>query len=415
MPEFLDRGISFLNICAIYYVIQLIRCAIVSLVPFAFVFLLRKTLLKNRVFLKGALWSLFIPVFFAGKMKFFYENTVGVILFTWWTVLLTKHVWINWLYLCVAFIFGARLICGRRKLKKLVAGMEKRNLDGNTVYVAKMPVTPSAIGVLRPKIIMPALMWKEYDQKELQTILLHEKTHIRLGHLLFYFLWDMSRVLLWVNPLFTMSVKLLREDMEEICDWATMQQSEEKAYVYGKLLLKSMRVLQVESKNFNMFAAFSGDKEYTNIRQRVTQISQYRPYKRIAVVSILTAVMLCIMGLVVWIQSSSYDRYNENDTMFIYGYDGKEVTFFEDSDLLRQMISYDDTYVYVGKEAFEDFLQKINATGDVFIVFGGFYKLPGFVGTGYSCYYESGSEEPVVRILYEKPTDDWLVALIKVL
>ena len=257
--------------------------------------------------------------------------------------------------------------------------------------------------------------WKEYDQKELQTILLHEKTHIRLGHLLFYFLWDMSRVLLWVNPLFTMSVKLLREDMEEICDWATMQQSEEKAYVYGKLLLKSMRVLQVESKNFNMFAAFSGDKEYTNIRQRVTQISQYRPYKRIAVVSILTAVMLCIMGLVVWIQSSSYDRYNENDTMFIYGYDGKEVTFFEDSDLLRQMISYDDTYVYVGKEAFEDFLQKINATGDVFIVFGGFYKLPGFVGTGYSCYYESGSEEPVVRILYEKPTDDWLVALIKVL
>ncbi|MCX4351312.1 MAG: M56 family metallopeptidase [Lachnospiraceae bacterium] len=415
MPEFLDRGISFLNICAIYYVIQLIRCAIVSLVPFAFVFLLRKTLLKNRVFLKGALWSLFIPVFFAGKMKFFYENTVGVILFTWWTVLLTKHVWINWLYLCVAFIFGARLICGRRKLKKLVAGMEKRNLDGNTVYVAKMPVTPSAIGVLRPKIIMPALMWKEYDQKELQTILLHEKTHIRLGHLLFYFLWDMSRVLLWVNPLFTMSVKLLREDMEEICDWATMQQSEEKAYVYGKLLLKSMRVLQVESKNFNMFAAFSGDKEYTNIRQRVTQISQYRPYKRIAVVSILTAVMLCIMGLVVWIQSSSYDRYNENDTMFIYGYDGKEVTFFEDSDLLRQMISYDDTYVYVGKEAFEDFLQKINATGDVFIVFGGFYKLPGFVGTGYSCYYESDDEEPVVRILYEKPTDDWLVALVKVL
>ena len=41
--------------------------------------------------------------------------------------------------------------------------------------------------------------------------------------------------------------------------------------------------------------------------------------------------------------------------------------------------------------------------------------MPGFVGTGYSCYYESGSEEPVVRILYEKPTDDWLVALIKVL
>ena len=62
MPEFLDRGISFLNICAIYYVIQLIRCAIVSLVPFAFVFLLRKTLLKNMYGLTGCIcvWHLFL-------------------------------------------------------------------------------------------------------------------------------------------------------------------------------------------------------------------------------------------------------------------------------------------------------------------------------------------------------------------
>ena len=29
----------------------------------------RKTLLKNKVFLKGALWSLFVPVSFAGKIK----------------------------------------------------------------------------------------------------------------------------------------------------------------------------------------------------------------------------------------------------------------------------------------------------------------------------------------------------------
>lgn len=42
------------------------------------------------------------------------------------------------------------------------------------------------------------------------------------------------------------------------------------------------------------------------------------------------------------------------------------------------MISYDDSYVYVDSEAFEYFCMKNNAAGDVFIVFGGFHKLPGF-------------------------------------
>ncbi len=411
----MEKGISFLNLCAVFYVIQLIRCAMISLVVFAVVFLLRKTLLKNRVFLKGALWSLFVPVLFAGKMKFFYENTAGVILFTWWTGIFTRNIWMNWLYLCVVFILGVRLVYERRRLKKLIAGMEKRNLGDTTVYVTQMPVTPSTIGVLRPKIIIPALMWKEYDQKELQTILLHEKMHIRSGHLLFYFLWDVLRVLLWVNPLLSIGTKLLREDMEEICDWATMQRSRQKAYSYGQLLLKSMRILQVESKDFNMYAAFAGDREYRDIRQRVTRISQYTPYKQMSIVTILTVVMLCMVGTITLIQNCSYDRCNENDSMLVYGYDGEAVTFFENSDLLHQMISYDDTYVYVGREEFENFLEKVNASGEVFIVFGGFYKMPGFVGIGYSCCYEPGSAEQVVKIPYEKTPDDWLVALVKML
>lgn len=411
----MEKGISFLNLCAVFYVIQLIRCAMISLVVFAVVFLLRKTLLKNRVFLKGALWSLFVPVLFAGKMKFFYENTAGVILFTWWTGIFTRNIWMNWLYMCVVFIFGLRLVNERRRLKKLIAGMEKRNLSDTTVYVTQMPVTPSTIGVLRPKIIIPALMWQEYDQKELQTILLHEKTHIRLGHLLFYFLWDVLRVLLWVNPLLSIGTKFLREDMEEICDWATMQRSRQKAYSYGQLLLKSMRILQVESKDFNMYAAFAGDREYRDIRQRVTRISQYKPYKQMSIVTILTVAMLCMVGTITLIQNCSYDRCNENDSMLVYGYDGEAVTFFENGDLLHQMISYDDTYVYVGREDFEEFLEKVNASGEVFIVFGGFYKMPGFVGIGYSCCYEPGSAEQVVKIPYEKTPDDWLVALVKML
>lgn len=415
IQEFWNNCISFLNFCSVYYVIQLVRCVLISFVIFVFVFLLRKTFLKNRVFLKGALWSLFIPVLFVGKMKFFYENSIGIVLFSWWTGIFTNHVWICWLYFCIMFIYAVRLFYKRRKLKKLVSGMEKRNVENTFLYVAKMPVTPSTIGVFKPKIVMPEIILKEYSQKELQTILLHERTHIQSGHLLFYFLWDILRVLLWLNPLFTISTKFFRQDMEEICDLVTIQKSRGKAYDYGQLLLKSIRILQAESENFNMYAAFAEKKKYHDTQQRVSRIVQYKPYRRIMAVSTWIGAVLYVMGAVLWIQDSSYDRYNENDIMFTYGYDGKDVTFFDDSDVLHQIISYDDSYVYVDREAFENYLYEKNAAGDIFIVFGGFYKLPGVGGTGCSCCYEPDSEEKIVKIPYENPMNDWRVRLLKML
>lgn len=415
IQEFWNSGISFLNLCAVYYVTQLLKCVQISLLVFTLVFLLRKTLLKNRVFLKGILWSLFIPVLFVGKMKFFYENGAGIILFSWWTEICKIHVWINWLYLCVVFVYAARLFYKKRKLKKLILYMEKRKVEDTFIYVTQLPVTPLVIGVFRPKIVMPEIILKEYDKTELQTILLHEKTHIRLGHLLFYSLWDVLRVLLWLNPLLTIGTNLFREDMEEICDLVTIQRSKGKAYDYGQLLLKSMRVLWTEYEGFNMFAAFAEDKEYQSIRRRMTRIVRYRPYKRVMAVSTTAIAVLCIMTTVVWIKDNSYSRYNENDVMFSYGYDGKEVTFFNTDDILHQIISYDDSYVYVEREAFENYLQENNAAGDIFIVFGGFYKLPGVGGTGCSCYYEPGSKEEIVKIPYENPMDDWRIKLIKML
>lgn len=413
--EILDWGMQFLNLCAVYYVIQLLKCAQISFAVIALVLLLRKTLLKNRIFLKGALWSLFIPVLFMGKMKFFYENKAGIILFSWWTEICKIHIWINWLYLCGVFVYAARLFHKRRKLKKAVLGMEKRKAEDTFVYVAKMPVTPSTIGMLRPRIVMPEVMLEKYDREELRAILLHEKVHIRLGHLFFYFLWDVLRVLLWINPFLTLSVKFFREDLEEICDMVTIKRLGDRAYDYGRLLLKSMRVLKAENDDFNMYATFAGNKEYKNIRRRVSRIAMYKPYRRGETWCIAVTTMLCVIAAVMWIQNISYGRYNENDIMFTYGYDGENVIFFDGSDVLHQMISYDDGYVYVDRKAFENYLDENNAAGDIFIVFGGFYKLPGVGGAGCSCFYEPDIDEQIVRIPYENPMDDWRVKLVKIL
>lgn len=418
LQEVLGKGMQFLNICAIYYGMQLMRCALISLGVSAGICVLRKTVLRDSVFLKGALWSLFIPVLFVGKLKFFYENTIGIILFSWWTEFFKLHVWVYWLYIGGVVVYALLLCVKRRNMKKLTAGMEKRNVGDTVIYVTKLPVTPSAIGVLRPKIVMPEIMLECYNSRELQTILLHEKTHIRLGHLWFYFLWDVLRALLWMNPLLAAGTRFLREDLEEICDWVTIHKSKSSAYAYGQLLLKSMKVLKAESEEFNLYANFAGDKEFQNICQRMRRIACFgaKRYQKLSSFLVPAFTIVCVLGAVIFIHSISYGRWNENDSVLVYGYDIESGTadLFTD-DELQEMISYDESHVFIDRSAFEKFLRDSHVLGEVFIVFGGYFKLPGFVGYGYSCCYEPDSVSQVVKLPYDKPEEDWMLTLIRVM
>ena len=417
MRAWAERMTELLDFCSLYYTIQLVRCALVSFAVCAAVFLLRKTLFKNRVFLKGALWSLFLPALFAGKMKFFYENAAGSFVFSSWTGLLINHRWLNWLYFGAMFLYTVRLLHKRRKPNRLTAYMERRQVDDTSVFVTDLPVTPYTIGVFCPKIIVPRTILEQYNREELGTILLHEKEHIRAGHLLFYFLWDILRALLWINPLLATGTMQFHEDMEEICDWATIRKSGADAYEYGRLLLKTMRLLQAESKDFNLYATFAGDKDYSNIRQRVTRIAGYKPYKQVTAIGAFAGAALLAIVFAAGISANSYGRYNENDNMLVYGFDGNNVTFSDtgNHNILHRMISYDDNYVYMDREAFEGYLREHGAGENAYIVFGGFYKLPGLGGYGYSCYYEADAGEQTVKIPYDNQERDWWIRLMKLL
>lgn len=430
VPEFFSSLGSFFNLFAVYYVIQLLRCVMVSVIVAVAVFVLRATLFKHSIFLKAALWSLFFPVLFTGRMKFFYENQTGVLLFTWWNSIFMKHVWLCWLYLCGVCIFLLMLFQKRKKLKKLAFCMEKRVVGETAVRVAKLPVTPFAAGVFKPVIVVPEIILQTYSNTEIHTILLHEKMHIRLCHLLLYALWDILRALLWINPLLTAGARLFKEDLEDVCDYATIQKSDGSAYAYGQLLLKSMRALQKESEAFKLSAAFAGEKEYQKIRQRILKITNYKPYTKAAAAAVVLAAFLLAAGTTAWIQQHSYGRYQTSDSILVYEYhpqkqDARILAYAPesaqstpqqkgqtDSKLLRRMVSYDDRYVYVDGDAFSRFLQESRADGEIILVFGGFYKLPGIAGYGYSCPYENTAKEQLVRIPYESRLD-WRLKLIK--
>ncbi len=407
---------SLLDFCAAYYATQLVRCAAFSFLLLGLVMLLRKMLFSRRTFIRGLLWSSFLLIPFLGKLKLFYENKAvvritGRITHGTMTCLWADRIYMAGILIAAVCIFGKRL-----RLRKSVAGMEKVSLDNMQVRITDMNVTPFTVGLLKPKIVIPKVVWGSYSRDELKSVVQHERTHIRLGHLWFGLAWDVLRCLLWVNPFLTVCQKQFRADMEDICDRVCIQSSGRTAHEYGLVLLKTLKLLRSGTEGPPPAVTYAGEREFADMKRRIGEIAGFRPYRKRMCAGMAAAAVLVIAALLLAVHTHSYAKCNKDENILVYEYDSEgNAGILDYGSSIHQIISYDDSYVYVDREAFEDFLDKNNATGDIFIVFGDFYKLPGFSSGGVSCLYETGSDAGVFQIPYQRQTNDWMMTLFKIL
>ena len=406
---------AFLDSSAVYLTLQFERCAIFSFVLTGIVMLLRRKVFSRGIFAKGILWSLFLMIPFLGKLRLFYENVI-VLMATGRLIYITTHcLWIGRIYMAgiaVAFvcIFGKRL-----HLRRIVSRMGRTYVGDREVRVTDMNITPFTIGLIRPMIVLPQIMVTDYSAAELETIVQHERIHGRLGHLWWYFAWDIIRCLIWVNPFLSVCQKYLRADLEDMCDRVCIQNTGGDAYAYGQMLLKSLKLLCTQQGAVSSAVTYVGEKEFLEMKRRIRNIAAFQPYRKMVCVGGAVIAAVAIGLLFVGIHSSSYARCSEIDSMLVYEYKQEGTILSADSQSLGRMIHYDDDYVYVDRQAFECFLRQRNAEGDIYIVFGGFQKFPGLGGGGCSCFYETDTKEKIARIPYEKPKENWMTILYKML
>lgn len=107
--------------------------------------------------------------------------------------------------------------------------VESRGVDG-----------PLAIGLLRPRILVPFDFLARYGPAEQQLALHHEWVHHRRGDLW----WNLLALALlaanWFNPLAWIAFRAFRADQELACDAAVLrEQSEDRRLAYGTALVKS--------------------------------------------------------------------------------------------------------------------------------------------------------------------------------
>jgi len=263
------------------------------------------------------------------------------------TCLWADRIYMAGILIAAVCIFGKRL-----RLRKSAAGMEKVFLDNMQVRITDMNVTPFTVGLFAPKIVIPKVMLESYSREELRSVIQHERTHIRLGHLWFGLAWDVLRCLLWVNPFLTVCQKQFRADLEDICDRVCIQNSGRTAHEYGMVLLKTLKLLRSGTEGTPPAVTYVGEREFADMKRRMGEIAGFRPYRK-KLCMCMVAVLVAVTGAALLvIHSCSYAQFREDESILVYEYVGEDgVTISNNDSRLDQIISYDDSYVYVDREA----------------------------------------------------------------
>lgn len=407
IPEWIDRSREVIGCVMCYYTVNLGRGLFFSFLLLAVVMFFRKLPLFRNSFCRMILWSFFLWLPFIGRLKLFYETRIGVRGFLWWADWNYRHTWAGGIYFLVMMLYGGFLIYRRWRLMRAVKGLERMR---ENIYICGRTVTPFAAGLFFPNIVVPGVMIAEYDREDLETILFHEKMHIRLGHLWCLFAWDVLRVLFWPNFFLTLCAGELKADLEEMCDRVTIQRSGRSACEYGLLLLKCIRLLcsAKQGREPADTAAFAGETTGSceEIRRRILKIADFSRYKTRNVIFVFLAGVLLLTGGFLGIHRNSYARYTQLESITIFDDTGAHV-ILEDSEKLRRAVTFDEEKVTVRTAEMFDLLEESGAqTEGIYILFGGFMKQPG-VGGGGDIVYADISQfiGDQTEIAYEKSVD----------
>lgn len=388
----------------------------------------RRTILKKQPDIRYALW-LFLPmmllvgrnkVFFAGKLfhisnflNFWIQEipALAVVYTAVAGVLFLRFAWINGkLNRYVKglpeyhngdlrqYVLGK--ICsfdpyGRRKPGKGIRAIRYRFLY-SYLKRCKWVVTPEQMssfsaGVIKPYVVIPEHYLRNLEQEELVMVLIHEMLHIAEGHLVMLHIFSLLKVCWWGNPFILFCDKVMRQDMEMVCDNRTIACSSGKSVGYGMLLLK---VAGNKRKPFVQTAAFGSDL-YKETKRRILNITRYVKqedtaggkrifrYKRNCSGKRMACILLIMLFLA--IVQTSYPRYIELTDITLC--DSKGITIDNNTERLSFIFTVEGEGISYDDEAFAAYLEE-NPTEETqfYICYGGFMKMPG-VGGGLNIAY----------------------------
>jgi beta-lactamase regulating signal transducer with metallopeptidase domain len=114
-----------------------------------------------------------------------------------------------------------------------------RSIASTRRLAADPSVGPALVGVLKPKLVLPADFESRFDAQERALILAHETVHRVSGHTVVNGLVELARCASWFNPLVHVAALRIRADQELACDAAVVAARPTERRAYAQALLKT--------------------------------------------------------------------------------------------------------------------------------------------------------------------------------
>lgn len=112
------------------------------------------------------------------------------------------------------------LIYGMVSLVRMRGRLKNANCEKDNIYQSDKVTTPFVLGLIQPKIYLPASL----SDGEKNYIVLHEQTHIKRFDHVIRFISYLTLCLHWFNPLVWIAFWLNGKDMEMSCDESVINQ-----------------------------------------------------------------------------------------------------------------------------------------------------------------------------------------------
>lgn len=182
-------------------------------------------------------------------------------------------------------IAGIRTLVQQRAFERGLGPLRRR--DDGCWQATTVAGLPAALGLLRPRIVVPADFDARYSDEQRRLMRLHERIHIRRGDLPLNAAVAALRCLFWFNPLVHVAARHFRHDQELACDARVVRRHPHRRRAYGEAMLHTQ--LAGQSSPLGCHWGFSHP-----LRERIEMLKQNRKSGRRVVAGVVLVASLAV-------------------------------------------------------------------------------------------------------------------------
>jgi len=200
--------------------------------------------------------------------------------FTLWSLIWVCGAVISILYVFIAYcVYLRKIKLGEGTVDKSIMDIlaHSKSIIGVSSNInlvrSSATRTPTLIGVIKPKIIIPIEIFKDLTNDEKNYVFMHELVHLKRKDIFLNWVITLQLCIHWFNPIVWLVFYKFKKDCEISCDAETLKHLSPSEYVkYGETLIKLI-------KSFTKDQLIPGTTAIINkseIKRRIIMISNFK-------------------------------------------------------------------------------------------------------------------------------------------